>query len=237
MNPAQPRQDKAVPANGGPLLAFDSSGPHLAAVLVRDGTVRLSRMHPMPKGQAEGLMPFLADLLTEAGLRWPDLGALAVGVGPGNFTGVRIAVSAARGLALGLGIPVQGISNFEMMRDPASLDDHPAEWVILPAPRDLAHIQPFAHGRPTAAPRLIDPAQPPTDLPQPIRLRGHRAAELAAILGAQADPADLTDIPAALAAVAAWHLARRTPHSPPSPVYVRPPDAAPPSEAPPVLLP
>lgn len=67
----------------------------------------------MQKGQAEALMPLLEGLLAEVGLRWPDLGAIGVGTGPGSFTGTRIAVSAARGLSLGLGIPAVGVGILE----------------------------------------------------------------------------------------------------------------------------
>jgi len=229
-----------VKPDTAPLLAFDTSGPHLAAALVQGGGLRLARMVPMATGQAEALMPFLEGILAEAGLTWSDLTALAVGVGPGNFTGVRIAVSAARGLALGLGIPVHGLSTFELMRDPASLNAHADEWVSLPAPRAMVHLQRFAHGQPVGAPRLVDPDRLPGDpgagLPSALRVRGHDAAQIAAAMDAQADPADLADLPQRLAAVALWKQARGLPDAPPRPVYVRPPDAAPPSEAPPVLI-
>ena len=59
----------------------------------------------MPRGQAERLMSLLNELLEEASLDWSDIGKIGVCTGPGNFTGIRIAVSAARGLALGLEIP------------------------------------------------------------------------------------------------------------------------------------
>jgi tRNA threonylcarbamoyladenosine biosynthesis protein TsaB len=58
-------------------------------------------------------MPMLDAVLAEAGKDWRDLTALGVGVGPGNFTGIRLAVAAARGLALGLRIPAVGVSVFE----------------------------------------------------------------------------------------------------------------------------
>lgn len=84
------------------LLAFDTSAAHCAAVLVRGGRILAARVEAMDRGQAERLLPLLEDLLSEAGFGWPDLDGLAVVTGPGNFTGLRIAVAAARGLALGL---------------------------------------------------------------------------------------------------------------------------------------
>ena len=61
----------------------------------------------MARGQAERLVPMLEEMLAEAGLGWRDLDALGVCTGPGNFTGIRISVSAARGLALALDVPIE----------------------------------------------------------------------------------------------------------------------------------
>ena len=69
----------------------------------------------MGKGQAERLMPLIAEVMAMGGVALSDLDALGVGVGPGNFTGIRIAVSAARGLALALGIPAVGVSTFDAL--------------------------------------------------------------------------------------------------------------------------
>ena len=92
------------------ILAFDTSGPHCAAALLEDGQITAARCEEMAKGQAERLMPLLEEILTEAGRDWRALDRIGVGVGPGNFTGIRISVSAARGLALGLGVPAIGVS-------------------------------------------------------------------------------------------------------------------------------
>ena len=97
------------------ILAFDTSAAHCAAALLIGDRIVASAFEPMEKGQAERLLPLLQEVLAEAGLGWRDLTALAVGTGPGNFTGVRIAVAAARGLALGLGIPAVGITRLEAL--------------------------------------------------------------------------------------------------------------------------
>lgn len=226
-----------------PVLVFDTSAAHCAAALIC-ADARHTRYEAMTKGQAERLIPLLEELLAEAGLGFGDLGGLAVGVGPGNFTGVRIAVSAARGLALALGVPVFGISSFEMMRDTSDLGAPPAELVSLAAPRDQAYVQAFRFGRPIAKPVLIDPAQTPAELALPglLQVTGHRAAEIGASFAARIHPGATLDAPEALpsrmAEVALWKMAqpdldlRRRP----APLYVRPADAAPPSEAPPVIL-
>lgn len=94
------------------ILAFDTSAAHCAAALLRDGQI-IARVEPMSRGQGERLMVLLQEVLDETEINWADLDAIAVGTGPGNFTGIRIAVSAARGLALGLGKPAIGVSNFD----------------------------------------------------------------------------------------------------------------------------
>lgn len=220
-----------------PLLAFDTSAAHCAAALLLPGTTQpATRIEAMEKGQAERLMPLLEELLSEAGLGWRDLRGIAVGIGPGNFTGVRIAVSAARGLALGLGIPAIGLSGFELMRE---AEDHPAEWVCLPAPRDQVYLQAFSQGIAQGAPILLDPASGLAALTPPARLRviGHRATEIARPFGAKAVEAALTDLPQRLARTAARRFRSGRIGPRPAPLYVRPADAAPPSEPPPAILP
>jgi tRNA threonylcarbamoyladenosine biosynthesis protein TsaB len=102
-----------------PILAFDTSAAHCAAALVLPAPLNtcrvINRLEPMEKGQAERLIPLLEEVLAEGGLEWADLKAIAVGTGPGNFTGVRISVAAARGLALGLGIPAVGVTRLEAL--------------------------------------------------------------------------------------------------------------------------
>ncbi|MCP1170122.1 tRNA (adenosine(37)-N6)-threonylcarbamoyltransferase complex dimerization subunit type 1 TsaB, partial [Limimaricola sp. ASW11-118] len=131
-----------------PLLAIDTSAAHCAAALRLEGRT-LARVEPMAKGQAERLMPFLEELLASEGLGFKDLAAIGVGCGPGNFTGLRIGVSAARGLALGLSIPAVGVSGFEA----AGLGHPRPVTIALPAPRDHLWLQRLAEAG-AEAPRL-----------------------------------------------------------------------------------
>ena len=88
-----------MPSDAPLVLGFDTSAAHCAAALLSGGTCLAARHEEMAKGQAERLMPLIAELLEEAGAATGDLAAIGVGIGPGNFTGIRISVSAARGLA------------------------------------------------------------------------------------------------------------------------------------------
>ena len=195
-----------------PLLAFDTSAAHCAAALLSgDGTTLVAHHESMARGQAERLMVLLEEVLDEAGCVWGDLGAFAVGVGPGNFTGIRISVAAARGLALGLGVPAVGVSGLEALAEGAG---GPVRALVA-APRGQVYAQDF--GRGTCKPTLMDRVEAgETDLPL-IEAR--------------------EDFAAALGRVALARLAAGTPLPRPAPLYLRPADAAPPRDSPPVILP
>ncbi|QFT71686.1 MULTISPECIES: tRNA (adenosine(37)-N6)-threonylcarbamoyltransferase complex dimerization subunit type 1 TsaB [unclassified Ruegeria] len=188
------------------ILAFDTSAAHCAAALLRDGEIVTSRAEAMSRGQAERLIPLLEDVLAETGCDWAGLDAIGVGIGPGNFTGIRISVSAARGLALGLEIPAVGVSGFDALRELAEGGQTPA----IPAPRDQVYVK-----MPGADPCLLPRAE----------------AELGGPLYSCSDPALLAQ---AIARLAARRWDRTS--LPPAPLYVRPADAAPSRDTPPVLL-
>ncbi|MFQ1699529.1 tRNA (adenosine(37)-N6)-threonylcarbamoyltransferase complex dimerization subunit type 1 TsaB [Loktanella agnita] len=193
------------------LIAFDTSAAHCAAALLLGDRI-VTRVDEMAKGQAEHLMPMLQDMLTAEGLGWRDLDGLGVGTGPGNFTGIRIAVSAARGLALGLGKPAIGVNGFEARAFGAG---YPVT-ALIPAPRDQCYLQDFdaagAAGKPVLVPRssavLSHPAAP------------EKSADM--LIGA-------------VARITAAQLDRPAPR--PAPLYVRNADAAPPRDSAPVILP
>ena len=184
------------------ILGFDTSAAHCAAALLSGDQVLVSHAEEMGRGQAERLVPLLEEVLAAGGATWSDLTRIGVGIGPGNFTGIRISVAAARGLALALGIPAIGISTLDAIR---ALNG-PARLPAVPAPRDQVYIQ-----RPGATPDLVP---------------------LAGITGHSLPPA-----PATLAETIARLAATAPADSPaPAPLYIRPADAAPARDLPPVIL-
>ena len=180
----------------------------------------------MARGQGEALLPLLEDTLARVGWTWADLSAIGVCVGPGNFTGIRIGVSAARGLALGLGIPAIGVTAFDVA---AAYDTGTFNTAIaLPAPRDQAYLQVFQNGAPAEPPRLIDPSAPPGDVPLGAGgcVKWHRGAEIAARLGVQGCDTVFAQRPAVLAELTEQRFeAGGAPR--PAPLYIKPADAAP----------
>jgi tRNA threonylcarbamoyladenosine biosynthesis protein TsaB len=92
------------------ILAFDTATDAATSALVRDGEVLGER-----RSSAVRVLADADELLLAAGVSPKDVTALAVGTGPGSFTGVRIGLAAARGLALALDLPVAGISTLEAL--------------------------------------------------------------------------------------------------------------------------
>lgn len=119
------------------ILGIDTSAAHCAAALLRGTDIVTMRSIAMTRGQAERLMPMLDEMLAQCGVCWGDLARIGVGVGPGNFTGLRIGVSAARGLALALGIPAIGVSTFQAV----SLGEGAPHIAAVAAPRDQVYVQ------------------------------------------------------------------------------------------------
>jgi tRNA threonylcarbamoyladenosine biosynthesis protein TsaB len=97
------------------VLAIETSISLASVALVEGGRLVLSRSHPRPKQSAERLLPMIAELLAEAGWQRRDLERLGVSVGPGSFTGLRVGIACAQGLALGLGIPLLGVTSLRAM--------------------------------------------------------------------------------------------------------------------------
>lgn len=201
------------------ILAFDTSAAHCAAALLSGDRIVAEAWEEMDKGQAERLLPLCDEVLAQAGQGWHDLAALAVGTGPGNFTGVRIAVAAARGLALSLGLPAIGVTRLESLAHglPRPLT------VIEDARRGEAYVQTFtAAGAGSASLCRMGDIAHPTQ-----HLTGSAA-------GPQALPPAMP-LTHAIARIAASRLGTSQPR--PAPFYLRGADAAPPSDPPPVILP
>lgn len=219
------------------ILAFDTSGPYCAAAVLRDARLVAARREDMARGQAERLMPLLAELLAEIGAEWGELAALGVGIGPGNFTGLRISVAAARGLALSLGVPAVGVSGFDVLAEEAPRDAGSAEVLSLAAPRGAAYLQRWRRGAALGAPVQIQPGDTSFAIKPTETVRGAHAQEVAAPFGARFHSAAPEQMAESIARVAARRLAAGTGLDRPAPLYVRPADAAPPRDPAPVILP
>ena len=183
----------------------------------------------MTRGQSERLFPILDQVLADAGAVYQDLDAVGVATGPGNFTGLRIAVSAARGLALSLGIPAVGVTLFDAL----ALDAPEAPLaLLLRAPQEKFYLQTRV-GTVISEVEITSLDAFPKLTPETYVI-GHGAEQVAAHLGCAFAPAAFTPA-SAVARLAATRFQSETDR--PAPFYLRPPDAAPSSDTPPVILP
>ena len=111
------------------LLAIETATESCSAAL-GVGDLVIERSEIAPRRHAELILPMIESLLAEAGLRRRDIAGVAVGRGPGAFTGVRLAISIAQGLALGLDLPVVPVSSLAALALDAP-SDHAADAAIL----------------------------------------------------------------------------------------------------------
>jgi tRNA threonylcarbamoyladenosine biosynthesis protein TsaB len=103
------------------------------AVLDTEGRAR-SRSLPMARGHAEALLPLVATVMSDARTEFDELDRIAVTVGPGSFTGLRVGVAAARGIGLAAGKPVVGLTTLAAIAVPfIDADDARALLVVIDA--------------------------------------------------------------------------------------------------------
>ena len=203
-----------------------------AAVLDTEGNKVASESLPMVRGHAEALMPLIERVMRKAGVSFADLDRIAVTTGPGSFTGLRVGISAARGIALAADKPAYGLTTLAAYAAPLMADDDKATVVTaIDAHHQHVYLQVFGPGgRSLLAPRIASIpdaisaaagervrivgtgaemllAAWPDQQPLPMRVENRRAPDIAwvARLAAAA-----TDSP-----------------GPPKPLYLRAPDAQP----------
>ena len=111
------------------ILAIDTATENCSAALLLDERL-LHRERLLERGAAEIILPMVAELLTEAGVRLSMLSAIAFGRGPGAFTGVRLAASVTQGLAFGAGLKVVPVSDLQALAQRV-LDDAPGIGRVL----------------------------------------------------------------------------------------------------------
>lgn len=218
------------------LLAIDTALDACSvAVLDGDGgEARVTRAtEVIGRGHAERLMPMIAEIMAEGGVSFSGLDRIVVTTGPGSFTGLRVGLSAARGIALVVRVPVVGVTTLAALAEEARGQvgyraDRPLA-VVLAARGDEVYTQGFsADGVPAGPPQVATVAALAGALAPTAQLFGSGAGAVAAaaqaegragVLGAAAWP----DI----AAVARLGARAKPDGSRPEPLYLRSPDARP----------
>jgi tRNA threonylcarbamoyladenosine biosynthesis protein TsaB len=204
-----------------------------AAVLDTDeGGIVASETIPMVRGHAEALMPLVAKVMSEARLEFLELDRIAVTVGPGSFTGLRVGVAAARGIAVAAGKPAIGLTTLAAYAAPyIAADDVNPLLTAIDARNDQVYMQLFGPGgRTLIQPRIASLRDAiRAAATGPARLVGSAAAMIAAAWPANERRPAVID--PARAPIIDWvaHLGAAAPQAtaPPKPLYLRAPDAQP----------
>ena len=217
------------------VLGIDTSAASCSAALWRDGAVVAREQAAMARGHAEALMPMVERVMQGAG--YETLDAVAVTAGPGAFTGLRIGLAAARGLALAAGMPAIGVSAFAAVAAAIPLDLRRGRAVVvaIDTKRGDLYLQCFDPNlAPLGAGQVVAVDDVAATMPPgPLCLAGDGDWLIApALLKRDVIPARVgAPDAAAVAALGAELLAaaRRAgaPLPPPEPLYLRAPEATP----------
>ncbi len=210
------------------VLGLDTALKSCAVAILREGEAAGDNFAPMEKGHAEHLAPMVAKTLKEAGISPGDLDRIGVVIGPGGFAGVRVGLAFARGFAIGLKAKVTGVTSLEALA--AALPAKGLRAAVIDARRGQVYaalydegsypvLDSFVAGPEEARERLADAAGA-----RRVAVTGDGLALLGPL------PADW-DAATARTVIDAKIVARLAaaapePVAPPSPLYLRPPDAA-----------
>ncbi|MGJ5175183.1 tRNA (adenosine(37)-N6)-threonylcarbamoyltransferase complex dimerization subunit type 1 TsaB [Bradyrhizobium oligotrophicum] len=221
------------------ILAIDTALDHCAAAVldIDSAAMRAEETLSMKRGHAEALMPLIARVMRQSGAGFHELDRIAVTTGPGSFTGLRVGLSAARGIALAAHRPVVGVTTLSAYAAPIVSEDRTSpvisaidarhdhlyyqvvsgsgEELVAPQVATIADVLAAAR---SGAPHLVGNAASiladrwPSDAVAPVAVDTRAGPDIAwvAWLGAAADPA---------------HAAAR-------PFYLRAPDVKPPAKTP-----
>jgi tRNA threonylcarbamoyladenosine biosynthesis protein TsaB len=216
------------------ILALDTALTACSVALLDtdQGVLTARESVAMARGHAESLMPMVARAMDQAHLEFVEIDRIAVTTGPGSFTGLRVGISAARGMALAAAKPAVGLSTLAAFAAPhIATDDTVPVVAVIDARHDHVYLQIFGPGgRTLVAPRI-------SSIPDAVRTIGKRAPR---IVGSGAD-----------LLMAAWPANEAPPltvdqrtdpdiewvarlgaavpegQAPPKPLYLRAPDAQP----------
>ena len=200
------------------ILAIDSTHGTCSAAFFDGEKVVSEIVEEMERGQAERLIPMIRDVLSKADAGFKDVETVAVTTGPGSFTGVRVGLAAADGIALAAGLPMTGVSVLDVLawKMNARYPELEKVCLVLETKRDDYYVQCFESGKPVTEPAAL-PAAGLSGL-KGFVFAGNAADRLKGEIG------DITvsDIPMPTAADVALFASRKTPRKEyPEPLYLR----------------
>jgi tRNA threonylcarbamoyl adenosine modification protein YeaZ len=213
------------------LLAIDTSAESCSVGVAVPGASPVLRSVDAGRTHAERLMPLAAEAMAEAGLAFADLDRIAVTIGPGSFTGVRIGVAAARGLALATGAATVGIGTLAVHAAEAAVLAAGPVVVAIAAGRGDIYVQRFgATGAAETPPEVGPPAAFAAVVDGRAVLCGSGADALNAAAGTRNLVVHRRTTPSIVALLRLATIAPPQDEAP-KPLYLRPPDAKPQTQA------
>jgi tRNA threonylcarbamoyladenosine biosynthesis protein TsaB len=205
------------------VLSLDTCLSACSAAVLRDGALISAQSEPMTRGHQERLAPLVRDTMSDAGLAFADLDRIGVTVGPGSFTGLRVGLAFAKGLALALDRPCVGVGTLEALA--AGIEGVTA--AVIDAGRGNLYLQIFEAGAALTAPDILSVADATARL---IEVCGGRDLTLvgpgAHLLVDAAPAARLIALDTPSPETVARLVAKAS-LAPATPLYLRPPDALP----------
>jgi len=216
------------------ILAIDTALDACAAAVLdtEAGKLIAQESQAMKRGHAEALMPLIGRVIAASGIAFTGLGRIAVTTGPGSFTGLRVGLSAARGIALAANVPVVGVTTLASYAAPivSQNAEHPVVSAI-DARHDHVYLQVVSgNGSTLVRPRVAPIAEAlNTGRFGPPHLVGNAAGLIADRWPSQATPPFKVDTqPAPDISWVGWLGAAVSPNTAPArPFYLRAPDAKP----------
>jgi len=216
------------------VLAIDTALAACSAAVLdtEQPGVLASESVPMVRGHAEALMPLIAALMKRTDLALTAIDRVVVTTGPGSFTGLRVGIAAARGIALAADKPAVGVSTLSVYAAPHLAEDDTTPVIAaIDARHDHVYLQVFSPaGQVVMAPRLAALSEAVRAASKaPSRIVGSAAQTIADRMSSGApaplrvDPREAPDI----VWVARMGAVLPEGQSPPKPQYLRPPDAQP----------
>jgi tRNA threonylcarbamoyl adenosine modification protein YeaZ len=216
------------------VLAIDTSCAAASVAVVESGRLEpvAVESRPMARGHAEAVAPMVEEAMSRVEGGIASIDRIAVTIGPGSFTGIRVGLALARAMGLALGAPVVGVSTLASFAAPLLSEPRPG---VIAAAIDARHGSVYFQlfepsGRPLGPPRCDSLRECVRGIGAgPALLAGDAAALLAREAHRSGLPYDLRGAAEApdIVAVARMGLALDPATNPPRPLYIKPPDARP----------
>jgi len=216
------------------ILGLDTAQGACSAAVWKDGKVLARRFELMRTGHAERLMPQVIEAIADAGLEMAQLDRLAATIGPGTFTGTRVALAAARGMALALDIPLIGVTTLEAVAEGLPAGEGKVRVTAFDARRGELYVQAFEGEAltPLTDPQILKVEDAASAViaaagGTAIEIAGTGAGLLQDALTGQGVKAAAPEVEAHpdAALIAPIAATRAIPALPPAPLYLREPDA------------